>query len=160
MKTVKILYTEGNGSFSEKEFELPDIKDNEIRVQAKMTGVCRSDIDMMNGKFGPLPLEMQGHEGLGEVLECGKDVKDVQEGDLVATRGEPAYADEYNARAGTYVKVPRLDPKYIIEPVACGLNVVMQDESQFEKRNVKGAKLSIVGSGFLAWVLYQYLNAQ
>ena len=31
---------------------------------------------------------MQGHEGLGEVLECGKDVKDVQEGDLVATRGE------------------------------------------------------------------------
>ena len=47
MKTVKILYTEGNGSFSEKEFELPDIKDNEIRVQAKMTGVCRSDIDMM-----------------------------------------------------------------------------------------------------------------
>ena len=49
---------------------------------------------MMNGKFGPLPLEMQGHEGLGEVLECGKDVKDVQEGDLVATRGGPAYADE------------------------------------------------------------------
>ena len=31
MKTVKILYTEGNGSFSEKEFELPDIKDNETR---------------------------------------------------------------------------------------------------------------------------------
>ena len=48
---------------------------------------------------------MQGHEGLGEVLECGKDVQDVQEGDLVATRGEPAYADEYNAPAGTYVKV-------------------------------------------------------
>ncbi len=77
----------------------------------------------------------------------------------MATRGEPAYADEYNARAGTYVKVPRLDPKYIIEPVACGLNVVMQEESQFEKRNAKGARLLIIGSGFLAWVVYQYLNA-
>ena len=159
MKTVKILYTEGNGSFEEKDFELPTIGPNQIRVQTKMTGVCRSDIDMMNGKFGPLPLEMQGHEGLGEVLEIGEDIKDVEEGDLVATRGEPAYADEYNANFGTYVKVPRLDPKYIIEPVACGLNVVMQDESQFEKRNTKGAKLLIIGSGFLAWVVYQYLNA-
>ena len=35
MKTVKILYTEGNGSFEEKDFELPNIQDNEIRVQAK-----------------------------------------------------------------------------------------------------------------------------
>ena len=154
MKTVKILYTEGNGSFEEKDFELPAIGPNQIRVQTKMTGVCRSDIDMMNGKFGPLPLEMQGHEGLGEVLEIGEDIKDVEEGDLVATRGEPAYADEYNANFGTYVKVPRLDPKYIIEPVACGLNVVMQDESQFEKRNTKGTKLLIIGSGFLAWVVY------
>ena len=159
MKTVKILYTEGKGTFEEKDFELPAIGPNQIRVQTKMTGVCRSDIDMMNGKFGPLPLEMQGHEGLGEVLEIGEDIKDVEEGDLVATRGEPAYADEYNANFGTYVKVPALDPKYIIEPVACGLNVVMQDESQFEKRNTKGAKLLIIGSGFLAWVVYQYLNA-
>ena len=35
----------------------------------------------------------------------------------------------------------------------------MQEESQFEKRNAKGAKLLIIGSGFLAWVVYQYLNA-
>ena len=159
MKTVKILYTEGNGSFAEKEFELPDIKDNEIRVQAKMTGVCRSDIDMMNGNFGPLPLSMQGHEGLGEVLEVGAEVKDVSVGDYVATRGEPAYADFYNADVGTYVKVPSLDSKYIIEPVACGLNVVMQEEQQFETRHSKDAKVCIIGSGFLAWVVYQYLTA-
>ena len=35
----------------------------------------------------------------------------------------------------------------------------MQEESQFEKRNAKGARLLIIGSGFLAWVVYQYLNA-
>ena len=77
----------------------------------------------------------------------------------MATRGEPAYADYYNADVGTYVKVPSLDPKYIVEPVACGLNVVMQEEMQFEARNNKDAKLCIIGSGFLAWVVYQYLNA-
>ena len=154
MKEVSILYTEGKGKFEEGKINIPDIEPNQIRVKSKMTGVCRSDIEMMHGNFGPLPLEMQGHEGLGEVLEVGADVKDVEVGDYVATRGEPAYADEYNANDGTFVKVPRLDPKYIIEPVACGLNVVMQEEDQFEKRNVKGARLAIIGSGFLAWVVY------
>ena len=159
MKEVSILYTEGKGKFEEGKITIPDLKPYQIRVKSKMTGVCRSDIEMMHGNFGPLPLEMQGHEGLGEVLEVGADVKDIEVGDYVATRGEPAYADEYNANDGTFVKVPRLDPKYIIEPVACGLNVVMQEEDQFEKRNVKGARVAIIGSGFLAWVVYQYLNA-
>ena len=39
------------------------------------------------------------------------------------------------------------------------LSALLDEESQFEKRNAKGAKLLIIGSGFLAWVVYQYLNA-
>ena len=155
----RILYTEGNGKFNEGSIDIADINPKQIRVKSKKTGVCRSDIDMMNGNFGPLPLSMQGHEGLGEVLEVGAEVKDVSIGDYVATRGEPAYADFYNADVGTYVKVPSLDSKYIIEPVACGLNVVMQEEQQFETRHSKDAKVCIIGSGFLAWVVYQYLTA-
>ena len=156
---TRILYTEGKGHFAEGTIDIAPVTDNQIRVKSKMTGVCRSDIDMMNGNFGPLPLNMQGHEGLGEVIAVGGNVNDVTVGDYVATRGEPAYADYYNADVGTYVKVPSLDPKYIVEPVACGLNVVMQEEMQFEARNNKDAKLCIIGSGFLAWVVYQYLNA-
>jgi len=155
----RILYTEGNGKFNEGSIDIADINPTQIRVKSKKTGVCRSDIDMMNGNFGPLPLSMQGHEGLGEVLEVGAEVKDVSVGDYVATRGEPAYADFYNAEVGTFVKVPSLDPKYIVEPVACGLNVVMQEEQQFETRHSKDAKVCIIGSGFLAWVVYQYLTA-
>jgi len=159
MTKVKILHTKGQGAFEEGEFEVPDMKDNQIRVKSVFTGVCRSDIDMMNGNFGPLPLHMQGHEGLGEVLAVGSEIDDVQVGDYVATRGEPAYADQYNADQGTYVIVPEAEPKYIIEPVACGLNVVMQEEEQFEKRNHKDARLCIIGSGFLSWVVYTYLKA-
>ena len=155
----RILYTEGKGHCAEGTIDISDVTPNQIRVASKKTGVCRSDIDMMNGNFGPLPLNMQGHEGLGEVLEVGAQITDVKVGDYVATRGEPAYADFYNAEDGTYVKVPSLDPKYIVEPVACGLNVVMQEEAQFEARSNKDAKLCIIGSGFLAWVVYQYLNA-
>ena len=86
MTKVKILYTEGKGEFKEGEFDVPDIMPNQIRVKSIFTGVCRSDIDMMNGVFGPLPMNMQGHDRLGEVLEIRKDVNDVNIGDYVAPR--------------------------------------------------------------------------
>jgi hypothetical protein len=123
-----------------------------------MTGICRSDIDMMNGWFGPLPIHMQGHEGLATVTMVGSNITDVQVGDIVATRGEPAYAAYYNANAGTYVKVPELHPRYILEPVACGVNVVMQCIREIAERSGPGKKLLIIGSGFLSWVAYSTLK--
>ena len=90
---VRVLQTKGQGYFEEVVWDKPEPTDTQIEVKAAMTGVCRSDIDMMNGDFGPLPLEMQGHEGLGIVTNVGKYVEGVKVGDYVATRGEPAYAD-------------------------------------------------------------------
>ena len=49
---TRILYTEGKGHFAEGTIDIVQT-DNQIRVKSKMTGVCRSDIDMMNGNFGP-----------------------------------------------------------------------------------------------------------
>jgi threonine dehydrogenase-like Zn-dependent dehydrogenase len=109
---------------------------------------------MMVGDFGPLPLHMQGHEGLGQVIGIGANIKDVNFGDFVATRGEPAYADIYNVRSKEYVLVPEAHPRYILEPVACGINVVEQAAGEINKRN---GKILIIGSGFLAWVAYHRL---
>ena len=122
---VKILATQGKGEFIECDYFLPPLEPLEIRVKSIYTGVCRSDIDMMNGKFPLLPMKMHGHEGLGQVVERGSKVKDwdCKIGDYVATRGEPAYADYYNCKPMTWVKVPELHPDYIIEPVACGVNI-------------------------------------
>ena len=153
----KILVTGGNGSFYESEYEVQPPSDMQIMVRSVMTGVCRSDIDMMNGDFGPLPLHMQGHEGLGQVIALGEGVKDVQIGDYVATRGEPAYADVYNVRNREYVVVPQAHPRYILEPVACGINVVQQPIREIAERAGTGRRLLIIGSGFLAWVTYHTL---
>ena len=72
---------------SEKDYLVPMLLANEIRVEAVMTGVCRSDIDMMNGK--PVAhAEMHGHEGLGRVIAVGNDIDDCKIDDYVATRGE------------------------------------------------------------------------
>lgn len=155
---VRLLATDGTGKFEEVEWEKPPVSDNEICVKSLMTGVCRSDIDMMSGKFGPLPLHMQGHEGLGEVVEVGRNVVHVKTHDIVATRGEPAYADYYNVRDGEFVPVPEAHPRYILEPVACGLNVVEQAKDQLQARQGRGKKLLLLGSGFLAWVAYTKLR--
>ena len=155
---VKTLYTDGKGSFQEQEWDKPEITADQIEVRAEMTGICRSDIDMMNGWFGPLPIHMQGHEGLATVTMVGSNITDVQVGDIVATRGEPAYAAYYNADAGTYVKVPEIHPRYILEPVACGVNVVMQCIREIAERSGAGKKLLIIGSGFLSWVAYNTLK--
>jgi len=152
----RILFTNGDGVFVETAWDKPEPADNEIEVRALMTGVCRSDIDMMQGNFGPLPMSMSGHEGLGIVTKVGSNVKmftsNTKVGDIVATRGEPAYSDYYNVRDGEFVIVPEANPKYILEPVACGINCVV-DGLEYKK----DGKTLILCSGFLAWVVYKTL---
>ena len=152
---VKLLKTVGDGKFVETTWLKPYITDDEIEVKSILTGVCRSDIDMMTGSFGPLPDNMQGHEGVGQVTNVGALVNDIAIGDYVATRGEPAYADYYNVKQQEWVKIPSPDPKYIIEPVACGINLIRQAQSEIEKRS---GDILILGSGFLAWVAYNTIK--
>jgi len=157
MKT-RILVTEGKMCFRETHWNKPEPLDDQIEVMSVITGVCRSDIDMMSGSFGPLPLEMQGHEGLGVVTKIGKEVKyPVNIGDFVATRGEPAYSDFYNVREKEFVRVPNTHPRYIVEPVACGINIVNQSLQEISQRSGPGRRILILGSGFLAWVVYNTL---
>jgi D-arabinose 1-dehydrogenase-like Zn-dependent alcohol dehydrogenase len=157
---VRCLQTHGNGEFQEVVYDKPEPGLYEIEVKSLMTGVCRSDIDMMLGDFGPLPLHMQGHEGLGVVTKVGMNVGMTQVGDIVATRGEPAYADYYNVRIEEYVVVPEADPKYILEPVACGINLINQAKTFFQDKQgrTENNRVLIIGSGFLAWVAYHTMR--
>ena len=155
---VKLLYTTGNNDLLETIWDKPEPKNNEIEVKALMTGVCSSDVAMYNGDFPILPKEIQGHEGLGIVSKVGSLVEanmGIEEGDYVATRGEPGFADYYNCKQGQFVKVPKVkDPKYIIEPVACGINVInaVEDDDDLNKT------IAIIGTGFLARITHYALK--
>ena len=62
------------------------------------------------------PRISQGHEGLGIVSKVGSLVEanmGLKEGDIVATRGEPGFADYYNAKMGTFIKVQSRSQVYI-----------------------------------------------
>lgn len=152
------MYTDGTGKFMEKEWDKPAPNSTEIEVKALITGVCRSDIAMMQGEFGPLPEHMSGHEGIGEVTRLGSNVAGVKIGDFVATRGEPAYADSYNVKINEWVRIPEASPKYIIEPVACGINLIEQDLRAVCDRSGPESRCLIIGSGFLGWVAYHTLK--
>jgi hypothetical protein len=58
------------------------------------------------------------------------------------------------------VRVPEADPKYILEPVACGINLINQAKDEIEKRQGKNdnTRMLIIGSGFLAWVAYHTMR--
>jgi len=155
---TRILHTDGKGQFLETSWGKEPITDDEIEVVTVMTGVCRSDIDMMNGKFPVLPMHMMGHEGIGRVIKVGANITNVSRGDYVATRGEPAYADFYTVKKNEYVKIPEPNPRYILEPVACGINVIEQAINEIKDRQGNDKKLIILGSGFLAYVAYQRLK--
>lgn len=150
----KILVTNGQGQWLETEFPEPQLPKLGIVVESLMTGVCRSDVDMAQGKFQLLPPGMSGHEGLGRVIESNDDSTAV--GAIVATRGEPAYADRYAAVAGTYVPVPEVAARYILEPVACGINVVLQNYQALLSK--VGGRLAILGTGFLSQVIVRTLE--
>jgi Aldehyde dehydrogenase family/Alcohol dehydrogenase GroES-like domain len=67
-----------------QEIDLDPPGRNELLVRVLATGLCHSDLSVIDGERprpGPMVL---GHEATGEVVEVGKDVNDLKPGDQVA----------------------------------------------------------------------------
>lgn len=84
-----------------------DPLDNEILVRVSSSGICHTDITLMNtGLYLP---GVYGHEGAGEVVKVGKNVRKVKPGDHVVMcmvygcgscpsclRGNPMHCEHYS----------------------------------------------------------------
>lgn len=157
---VNGFYFGGDGNKSQRvirhSYDKPEPKPNEIEVKMLKTGICSTDIDMYYGRFGPLHAEIQGHEGLGRVTKS--NLPGVEVGELVATRSDGAFYDHLNSRPGEFVRIPDSSSKYIIEPVACAINMVhefdyiVQPKASWSKHS-KEYNIAIRGSGFLAKII-------
>ncbi|MDI3312012.1 MAG: alcohol dehydrogenase catalytic domain-containing protein [Thermoanaerobacterium sp.] len=78
-----------------KEFNIPEINDDEMLVKVEGCGVCGTDVHEYKGDpFGLIPLVL-GHEGTGEIVKLGKNVrrdsagKEVRKGDKIVTSVVP-----------------------------------------------------------------------
>ncbi|KAH8801729.1 aryl-alcohol dehydrogenase [Xylogone sp. PMI_703] len=72
-----------NDPYELKKVRLGDLRDDEILIQMKATGVCHADLACTTGKLpNPLPL-CGGHEGAGIVERVGSAIRHVEVGDHV-----------------------------------------------------------------------------
>ena len=80
---MKAVVVDAHNEYSVQEVSLDPPKAGEVMVDIKATGVCRSDLSVINGK---IPLELPaviGHEGAGIIKEVGAGVEHLQVGDHV-----------------------------------------------------------------------------
>jgi Zn-dependent alcohol dehydrogenase len=79
MTISKAAIASGDGKFSIQTIEIANPKNDEILVKIKAAGICHTDWDSQSwGKT-----LVMGHEGAGEVVAIGEDVKNFSIGDKV-----------------------------------------------------------------------------
>ncbi|MBR5613700.1 MAG: zinc-binding dehydrogenase [Clostridia bacterium] len=74
-KTARVAMLTGIEKFELQEYALPEIGDDDILVKVEGCGVCGTDAhEYKRDPFGLIPVVL-GHEGTGEVVKIGKNVK-------------------------------------------------------------------------------------
>lgn len=80
---MKAVVCTSQGKYSVEEIRLDPPKAGEIRVKMGATGVCHSDLSVINGVLPLPPPIVLGHEGAGTVTELGEGVQGLEVGDHV-----------------------------------------------------------------------------
>lgn len=90
-KTSRVAMLTALEHYDIKEYPIPEVGDDEILVKVEGCGVCGTDAhEFKRDPFGLIPLVL-GHEGTGEIVKMGKNVKkdsagkDLAVGDKVVT---------------------------------------------------------------------------
>ncbi len=90
-KTGKVAVLTALKHFDIREYPIPEVGDDDMLVRVEGCGVCGTDAhEYKNDPFGLIPVAL-GHEGTGEIVKMGKNVKkdsagkDVKVGDKIVT---------------------------------------------------------------------------
>ena len=74
-KTAKVAMLTAQKKIEVKEFPIPALQDDDILVKVEGCGVCGTDVhEWKADPFGIIPVTL-GHEGTGEIIALGKNVK-------------------------------------------------------------------------------------
>ncbi|MDD6763463.1 MAG: zinc-binding dehydrogenase [Clostridiales bacterium] len=74
-KTAHVAVLTGLKNFEIKEYPIPEVGDDDILVKVEGCGVCGTDAhEFKVDPFGLIPVAL-GHEGTGEIVKLGKNVK-------------------------------------------------------------------------------------
>ncbi len=103
MKAI-VKTDERPGSFAVKDVPVPEPGAREVLVRVKATGVCYTDMSILNGTYKgrkpvPVPVVM-GHEGAGVVAGVGEGVSALEPGDRVGFEAMSGCGRCYNCGTG------------------------------------------------------------
>ncbi|MEE1113465.1 MAG: zinc-binding dehydrogenase [Eubacterium sp.] len=74
-KTAHVAMLTALGHYDVKEFPMPEVGDDDLLVRVEGTGICGTDQhEFKKDPFGLIPVAL-GHEGTGEIVKIGKNVK-------------------------------------------------------------------------------------
>ena len=74
-KTARVALLTELQKFEIQEYPIPEIGDDDILVKVEGCGICGTDAhEFKNDPFGLIPVVL-GHEGTGEIVKIGKNVK-------------------------------------------------------------------------------------
>ncbi|MEM7300222.1 MAG: L-threonine 3-dehydrogenase [Pseudomonadota bacterium] len=105
-----LVKTEAGPGLKLCEEPVPEIGEDDVLVRINCTGICGTDLHIWNwdewaSKTIPVPLVV-GHEFAGEIVDVGRNVKNLQPGQRVSGEGHVIGQSSRAVRAGKY----HLDP--------------------------------------------------
>ncbi len=90
------------------EVKEPKTSDDMVKVKIKYCGICGTDIHIYHDTFKYYPPVIMGHEGSGDIVETGRNIRHLKVGDRVALLGSTMIQCgecEY-CRSGKYMFCP------------------------------------------------------
>ncbi len=88
MKTRAAIKVEHGKPLAVEEIELPGPQPDEVLVRLFASGICHSQLHQLHNPDSPTPT-LLGHEATGVVLDAGREVDHVKEGDRVMVTRVP-----------------------------------------------------------------------
>ncbi|MDR1641759.1 MAG: zinc-binding dehydrogenase [Clostridiales bacterium] len=80
---AQVAMLESLKNFAIREYPIPELEDDDILVKVEGCGVCGTDVHEWKGDpFGYIPLVL-GHEGTGEIIGLGRNIKKDSQGNPV-----------------------------------------------------------------------------
>jgi L-iditol 2-dehydrogenase len=151
MKARQIVIPEP-GRTEVREIDVPEPGPNEVQVRCVANGICMYEVSMFAGTEPLLPAgSSYGHEGVGQVIKIGRDVRDVAEGDWVICGPWVSVQNVPAAGLARFSKPPADPALAIAEPAWCVVIAAPHYEIS------PGDRVLLLGAGYMGLLNVQML---
>lgn len=152
MKSKRIIFP-SVGRAEIEEFDLEDPATDEVQIKTAANGICMFEVSVFRGTepLSCFPGGRAGHEGIGQVVKAGRDVKHLREGDWVPSHSWATYENLPAADRRAFSRPPLKPEFWLTEPASC---VVRATHSY---AIVPGDRVLLLGAGYMGLLNVQML---